>query len=174
MLVSKKIIDAFNTQIGNEMGASNQYVAIASYFASEDLSELSEFFFRQAEEERAHAMKFVKFILDTDGAVAIPVIAAPGAGFKTAEEAVQLSLSWEHEVTQQIYDLVDLCQTERNHIALRFLDWFVTEQLEEVSVIGTLLGIVRRAGEDNLLYVEDYLARLGGLIPGPDSAAGQA
>ncbi len=174
MLVSKKIIDAFNTQIGNEMGASNQYVAIASYFANEDLGELSEFFFRQADEERDHAMKFVKFILDVGGDVDIPAIVAPRSGFQSAEEAVNLSLSWEHEVTQQIYGLVDLCQEERNHIALRFLDWFVTEQLEEVSVIGTLLGIVKRAGEGNLLYVEDYLARHGGAIPGPDSVGAEA
>jgi len=73
-------------------------------------------------------------------------------------------------VTDQIYALVDLCQEERNHIALRFLDWFVTEQLEEVTTIGTLLGIVERAGEDNLLYVEDYLTRHG--IEGPESVGG--
>ena len=169
MLASQKIIDAFNVQIGNEMGASNQYVAIASYFSGEDLEQLSQFFFRQAEEEREHAMKFVHFILDVDGEVEIPEIAAPRSGFKTAEEAVSLSLDWEREVTEQIYRLVELCEGERNHIAMRFLDWFVTEQLEEVTTIGTLLGVVRRAGENNLLYVEDYLSRHG--IEGPESVA---
>lgn len=171
MLASQKIIDAFNTQIGNELGASHQYIAIASYFSNEDLEELSQFFFRQADEERDHAMKFVKFILDVDGDVAIPAVAAPRTGFKTAEEAVSLSLDWENEVTQQIYGLVDLCEAENNHIALRFLDWFVNEQLEEVNTIGTLLGIVRRAGENNLLYVEDYLVRHG--VPGPDSVGAE-
>ncbi len=112
-------------------------------------------------------MKFVKFILDIGGEVAIPEVVAPRTGFKSAEEAVSLSLDWEKEVTRQIYGLVDLCQEENNHIALRFLDWFVNEQLEEVNTISTLLGIVRRAGENNLLYVEDYLTRHG--VPGPDS-----
>ena len=168
MLASQKIIDAFNVQIGNEMGASNQYVAIASYFSNEDLEELSQFFFRQADEEREHAMKFVKFILDVDGKVEIPEVKAPRSDFDQAREAVSLSLDWEREVTDQIYGLVELCQEERNHIALRFLDWFVTEQLEEVATIGSLLGIVERAGEDNLLYVEDYLSRHG--IEGPESA----
>lgn len=168
MLASQKIIDAFNTQIGHELGASNQYVAIASYFSAQDLEELAKFFFRQAEEEREHAMKFVHFILDVGGKVEVPAIEAPQSDFDSARAAVSKSLEWERQVTDQIYDLVELCQGERNHIALRFLDWFVTEQLEEVSTIGTLLGIVKRAGEDNLLYVEDYLTRHG--IEAPESA----
>lgn len=171
MLASQKIVDAFNVQIGNEMGASNQYVAIASYFSGEDLEQLSQFFFRQAEEERQHAMKFVHFILDVDGKVDIPQVSAPQSDFDTAHAAVSKSLAWEEEVTHQIYGLVELCQAERNHIALRFLDWFVTEQLEEVATISSLLGIVKRAGEDNLLYVEDYLTRHG--IEGPASAEGE-
>ena len=168
MLASQKIVDAFNVQVGNELGASNQYVAIASYFSGEDLDQLAKFFFRQAEEEREHAMKFVHFILDVGGKVALPRIEAPHSDFDTARAAVSKSLAWEREVTDQIYELVELCQAERNHIALRFLDWFVTEQLEEVATIGTLLGIVKRAGEDNLLYVEDYLTRHG--IEAPESA----
>lgn len=160
-LASQAIIDAFNTQIGNELGASNQYVSIGSYFSEENLDELSKFFFRQAEEEREHALKFVAFILDVGGHVVIPPIEAPPHGFESAAAAVGAALEWETTVTQQIYDLVELCQGERNHIALRFLDWFVTEQLEEVSLMDNLLGIVERAGENNLLYVEDYLSRHG-------------
>ncbi len=162
MLINQKIVDAFNTQIGNELGASNQYLAIASYFENEDLGELANFFFRQSDEERAHALKFVHFILEAGGAVVVPPIPAPRHDIDSAAAAVGMSLEWEEEVTQQIYDLVELCQSERNHIALRFLDWFVNEQLEEVSSIGNLLGIVKRAGENNLLYVEEYISRQGG------------
>lgn len=168
MLVSQDIVDAFNAQTGREMGASHQYIAIASHFANENLDELSSFFFRQADEEREHAMKFVHFLLEAGGDVVLPEIAAPKSGFDTAKEAVELSLQWEEEVTRQIYDLVELCQKERNHISLRFLDWFVNEQLEEVSVMSTLLGVVARAGEDNLLYVEEYLARTGLNIEGDE------
>lgn len=172
MLASQKVIDAFNQQIGNEFGAANQYLAIASYFASENLENLSQFFFRQADEERAHGMKFLRFILDVGGRVAIPQIATPKCSFDSAAAAVTASLDWEKEVTSQIYGLVDLCQKERNHIALRFLDWFVDEQLEEVSLMDNLLGIVERAGEDNLLYVEDYISRHG--IEGAEVAGGAA
>lgn len=162
MLISQKIVDAFNIQIGNELGASNQYLAIASYFDSEDLNALASFFFRQADEERDHALKFLHFILEAGGEVRVPAITEPRHDISSAESAVSMSLEWEKEVTQQIYDLVELCQKERNHIALRFLDWFVNEQLEEVSTISNLLGVVKRAGEHNLLYVEEYITRHGG------------
>lgn len=171
MLASQKIVDAFNRQIGNEFGASNQYLAIASYFATENLDNLSQFFFRQAAEEREHGMKFLRFVLDVGGEVALPEIAAPNARFESAAAAVQASLDWENEVTRQIYDLVELCQAERNHIAKRFLDWFVDEQLEEVTLMDNLLGVVKRAGEDNLLYVEDYISRHG--IEGAETAAAE-
>lgn len=160
MLASQKIVEAFNAQIGNELGASHQYISIASYFDAEDLPELASFFFKQSDEERDHAMKFVRFILDVEGQVEIPEIKKPPATFDNATSAVQAALDWEREVTSQIYELVELCQQERNHISLRFLDWFVTEQLEEVNTMSTLLGIIERAG-DNLLFVEDYLARHG-------------
>ena len=169
MLASQSIIDAFNEQIGNELGASNQYISIASYFADENLEELAKFFFRQSDEERAHAMKFVKFVLDVEGKVVLPAIPAPRSDFKSAHDAVSTALEWEKEVTEQIYGLVELCQKERNHIALRYLDWFVNEQLEEVTSMSTLLGVVERAGENNLLYVEDYLLRHG--VPGGEEEA---
>jgi bacterioferritin B len=163
-LASDRVVQAFNQQVGNELGASNQYVQIAAYFADASLTELAKFFYKQSSEEREHAMKFVRFLVDVEGKVAIPQVEAPKTGFKSAADAVQASLEWEMTVTQQIYDLVEIVQAEANYIALRFLDWFVTEQLEEVSSMKTLLDLVNRAGEANLLYVEDYLARRGGVV----------
>lgn len=162
MQTSQKLIDALNAQIGHEMGASLQYVSIAAYFDAEDLAQLAAFFYRQADEERDHAMKFVKFLIDVEADVAIPQIPAPKASFGSAAEAVELSLEWEKEVTQQIYDLVEIAQGDHDYIAERFLDWFVEEQLEEVTTMNALLSVVRRAGEDGLLHVEEYLSRTGG------------
>jgi bacterioferritin B len=161
MLASDKLISVFNQQIGNEMGASMQYIAIASYFDSETLPELAKFFYQQSEEERQHAMRFVKFINDVGGRVQIPAIPAPKDDFGSAEEAVGQALSWEEEVTRQIYDLVEVAKESRSYVAVRFLDWFVTEQLEEVTTMNDLLAVIRRAGPDRLLYVEEYLARQG-------------
>lgn len=159
MLASKELISAINTQVGNEFGASLQYVSIASHFAGEALTGLARFFYRQAEEEREHAMKFVQFVVDAGGQLEIPAVAAPKSTFATAKEAVQAALEWEQEVTQQIYGLVDIAKKDSNYIAIRFLDWFVTEQFEEVNTMSELLQVVERAGEDGLLHVEEFLAR---------------
>jgi ferritin len=171
-LASERVVAAFNEQVGNELGASNQYVAIAAYFAQQSLPELAKFFYLQANEEREHAMKFVRFLVDVDGKIEIPVVAAPQSAFSSARAAVEASLEWEKTVTQQIYALVEIVREEANYIALRFLDWFVTEQLEEVTTMQTLLDLVTRAGESGLLYVEDHLARRGGLATANPIGAG--
>jgi len=163
MLASERLIQAFNQQIGNEMGASMQYIAIASYFDSETLPQLAAFFYRQSEEERQHAMKFVKFINDVGGRVRIPDLPAPKDDFASAEAAVAAALEWEQEVTRQIYDLVEVAKEDRSYVAVRFLDWFVEEQLEEVTTMNDLLAVIRRAGADRLLFVEEYLVRQGGV-----------
>jgi len=172
MLVSKKIQQAFNRQIGRELGASLQYVAISAHFGAESLPELQAFFERQANEERDHAMKFVKFLVEAGGRVVVPAVPAPQSAFKSAQEAIALSLKWEETVTEQIYELVDIAKSDKNYIAQRFLDWFVTEQLEEVSSMSQLLAVVERAGEKNLLYVEDYLARRPAPAGEADAEAG--
>jgi ferritin len=175
MLASDKLIQAFNEQIGNEMGASMQYISIASYFDSETLPQLAKFFYVQSEEERTHAMRFVKFINDVGGRVVIPTLPAPKADFASAEDAVGSALAWEEEVTRQIYDLVEVAKEDKNYVGVRFLDWFVEEQLEEVTTMTDLLAVIRRAGPDRLLYVEEYLSRQGraGLESqaGPSTAA---
>lgn len=160
-LGSAKLIAALNQQVGNETHASLQYTCIASHFDRENLPRLAQFFHRQADEERVHAMKFVRFISDLGGVVKIPAIASPRPEFGSAVEAVSLSLQWEHTVTGQIYDLVDIAKADRNYIAIRFLDWFVNEQLEEMTTMDTLLSLVERAGEGNLLMVEEYLGENG-------------
>jgi bacterioferritin B len=160
MLTSNKVIDAINQQIGNEFGASLQYVAIAAYFGTEALPQLSQHFFRQADEEDEHALRFINYVMDAGGCVVIPAIAAPQAKFASAEEAVRLSLEREIEVTHQINALVELARGENDYITINFLQWFLAEQLEEVSSMDTLLKIVQRAGS-NVLQVEEYLARVG-------------
>ena len=157
MLISKQMNAAINDQIGNELGASNQYVAIATYFDGEALPALARHFYKQAEEEREHAMKFVKYLVDADADVVIPGIPAPRASFKSAEDAVSLALESERRVTGQINDLMSLAQKENDYISRNLLEWYVKEQLEEMSSMDTLLRMVRRAGESGLLFVEQYL-----------------
>jgi len=160
MLISKAMNEAMNMQIGSELAASNQYITIASYFGREQLPELADFFFRQSDEEREHAMKFVHYILEAGGEVDIPAIEPAQGSIASAQEAVQMALDWEMEVTKQINGLMDLAIRENDHLAQNFLRWFVDEQLEEISTMDELLGVIRRAG-DQLLFVEDYVVRRG-------------
>lgn len=160
MLISEKLNQSMNKQIGSELGASNQYLKIAAYFDSESLPELAGFFYRQSDEEREHAMKFVHYIIDAGGVVEIPVIGAAPAEVASAEAAVKMALDWELEVTKQINSLMDQAISEKDHIAQQFLSWFVDEQLEEVSTMDALLSVVKRAA-DQLLFVEQYVERHG-------------
>ena len=158
MLISKELEAAMNAQVGREFGASLQYVNIATYFDSDDLPQLAGFFYRQAEEEKLHAMKFVHYIVEAGGQVRVPAVEEPKHDFQSAQEAAQAALNWEVEVTKQINDLMDLAIKQNDHIGQDFLRWFVSEQLEEVSTMDTLLSTIVRAGE-NMLWVEDYLSR---------------
>jgi ferritin len=160
MLTSHKVIDAINEQIGYEFSAELQYYAIGAHFATEALPQLSQHFFRQAEEEKGHALRFLKYVVDAGGRVAIPAIDAPKSKFKTARDAVKLSLDQEIHVTNQINGLVELARKENDYITINFLQWFLTEQLEEVSSMDNLLKIIERAGND-LLQADEYLARVG-------------
>ena len=159
MIISEQMHEALNKQIGNEFSASLTYIAIASYFDRESLPELADFFYRQAEEERAHAMRFVRSLVDAGASVHIPAIPEARSHFSTAEEAVSRALDGEMTVTQQVNALVNQSIQEGDHITHAALQWFVTEQLQELSTMDTLLKIVRRAGERGLLHVEEYLTR---------------
>ena len=160
MLTSDNVVTAINKQIGNEFGASLQYVAIAAYFSGDALPQLAEHFYRQAAEENDHAMRFIRYVVDAGGRVVIPPIPAPQPTFKNAEEAIKLSLDQEVVVTHQINALVELARSENDFITNNFLQWFLTEQLEEVSSMDNLFKIIERAGDD-LLQADEYLARVG-------------
>jgi ferritin len=160
LLISRELANAFNQQIGNEFGASMQYVSIAAHFQQRQLTLLSKLFLDQAEEERTHAMKFVKYVLDTKGELQIPTVPAPKPTFSSAEDAVAAALAWEEEVTRQIGRLMDLAVKENDYLAQSFLQWFIDEQLEEVVKMDRLLGVIRQSGEKNLLMVEAYLVHI--------------
>ena len=159
MFASEELISALNRQIGNEMQASLQYTSIACYLDSETLPELAGVFYEQADEERTHAMRFARFIVDVGGRVQIPALEAPESEFDSAEACVELALAGEIAVTGQVNDLVTLASSETTHVALRFLDYFVVEQLEEVNKMASLLTLIQRVGSDGLHFVEDYLSR---------------
>ena len=170
--------DAVNEQIGYEFGASQQYIAIAVYYDSETLPQLSAHFYRQAVEERNHAMMLVQFLLDADQTVKIPAVEAPQTEFEDAVAPVALALEQEKRVTAQISALAALAREEGDLVGEEFLNWFLKEQREEVSSMSDLLKLVQRASESNLLLAEESLSRVpvgdAGVDPSAPPAAGGA
>ena len=145
-------------QVGNEFAASQQYIAVASWFERQTLPELAAFFYQQAVEERNHAMMLLKFQMDTDRVVAVPGIAPPKSDFATATEPVVLALAQERRVTEQITALANAARAESDYQAEQFMQWFLKEQVEEVASMKTLLNIADRAGH-NLFDLEQFVAR---------------
>jgi ferritin len=160
VLISPELAKAFNEQIGHEFGASMQYIAIAAHFYQRSLTLLAKLFEKQADEEKLHAMKFVKYLQDTKGGLNIPAIPAPKANFATAEEAVQAALNWERDVTRRVTSLMALATKEDDFLAQSFLQWFIDEQLEEVVKMERMLSVIKQSGEKNLLMVEAYLVHI--------------
>ena len=150
--------DALNEQIGQEFGASQQYVAIAVWYDAQTLPQLAAHFYRQAVEERNHAMMMVKYLLDADLTVAIPGVVAPQVAFADVVEPVQLALDQERRVTAQITELVRGTRDAGDFVGEQFLHWFLQEQREEISSMSALLQVVERS-RDNVMLIEDYLAR---------------
>ena len=173
-----KFHDAVNEQIGYEFAASQQYIAIAAYFDEETLPNLAAHFYRQAVEERNHAMMLVQFLLDADKPVTIPGVTAPRTEFGDAAEPVALALDQERRVTEQIANLLRLAREEGDFVGEEAMHWFLKEQREEVSSMSDLLKLVERALESNILLAEESLARTPvgdqGVDPSAPPAAGGA
>ncbi len=155
----ERFVQALNEQIGNEFAASQQYVAVAVHYDALTLPQLAAHFYRQALEERNHAMMIVQYLLDADATVQIPGVPAPQTTFDDERAPVALALEQEKTVTGQIAALVRIAREEDEHVGEQFLGWFLEEQREEVASMSGLLAIIDRATTSNMLLVEDYLAR---------------
>lgn len=145
-------------QIRNEFTASQQYIAVAVYFDDADLPQLAKHFYRQAVEERNHAMMLVRYLLDRDIHAEIPGVDAVRNEFASPRAAIELALDQERTVTEQITTLAAVARDEGDYLGEQFMQWFLKEQVEEVASMTTLLRIADRAG-DNLFHLEDFVAR---------------
>ena len=159
-------------QVRSELGASQQYLAIAVYFDGADLPQLAKLFYRQSVEERNHAMMLVQYYIDRGVPVEIPAIEAVRNAFETPRDALGLALDLERAVTEQFGRLAGTARDEGDHLGEQFVQWFLKEQVEEVALMTTLVRIAERAGAD-LFHLEDFVAREIAMSTG-DPAAPQA
>jgi ferritin len=147
-----------NEQIANEFAAHQQYVACAVYYDSEALPQLAGFFYRQALEERDHAMMMVQFLLDTDGEVIVPGVAAPRGRFDDVVGPIALALEQERQVSDQINALAATAREAGDYTSEQFIQWFIREQTEEVATMSNILRVAERSRAD-LADIEDFVAR---------------
>ena len=173
----KSFATLLNEQVAYEFAAHQQYVAIAVYYDGETLPRLAGFYYRQAVEERNHAMMIVQYLLDADHPVEIPAVAEPKSSFADIVEPVQLALAQEKRVSEQINALAARAREEGDYQGEQFMQWFIKEQVEEVATASDLLKVVQR-GRENPLLAEEYLAREApgeeGADPTAPTAAGGA
>ncbi len=145
-------------QIRNEFTVTQQYTAIAAYFDNDDLPQLAKFFYRQAGEEREHAMKLVRYFIDRDFRVEIPGADDVRNQFDTPRHAIAFALDSERTVTRQVSTLAATARDEGDYLGEQFMWWFLNEQIEEEAVMTTLLRVAERAA-GNLFDLEDFVAR---------------
>jgi bacterioferritin B len=135
-----------------------QYVGAAVYYDNETLPRLASFFYRQAAEERDHAMMMIQYLIDTDEEVRVPDINGQQTRFDDAVAPVRMALEQERRVGDEINALFKIAREAGDYRAEQFMQWFVKEQVEEVALMSDILSVVERSA-DNLLLAEDYLAR---------------
>jgi len=173
MAPAPAFVARLNEQIANEFAAHQQYVACAVYYDAEALPQLARFFYRQALEERDHAMMMIQFLVDTDAEVTTPGVVAPRSRFADFVEPIGLALEQERRVTDQINGLAATARDEGDYTSEQFVQWFIREQIEEIATMGDLLRVAERARSD-VAAIEDFIAREHSSDDSPDPTAPRA
>ncbi|MBN1592103.1 MAG: ferritin [Candidatus Coatesbacteria bacterium] len=163
-MIGKKIQDAFNKQINEELASAYLYLSMEAYFHSEGLEGMAHWMRLQTQEEIAHAMKFFNFIHERGGTVKLQTISADlHKNWKSPLEIFQASYQHEQHITACINDLVKLSKEEEDYPASVFLQWFVTEQVEEEANTSQVVQMLERVGDsgNGIYMVDQALGRRG-------------
>ena len=169
-----RFVAKLTEQIAYEFGASQQYTAIAVHYDDETLPRLAAFFYRQALEERNHAMMMIQYLLDAGAEPVIPSVAAPQTRFDDIVAPVALALDQERRVAEQVTRLAAIARDAGDYASEQFMSWFIKEQVEEIASMNDLLTVVTRAQNDPM-RAEEFLAReRAGEAPEPAGAPAAA
>ena len=155
-MLSDKMEAAINQQINAEMYSSYLYLSMATYFESISLGGFSNWMRQQAQEEMFHGMKMFDFVCERGGRVTLKAIDEPPSEWSSVLDVMENVLAHEQKVTGLINDLVNLALDERDHATNIFLQWFVSEQVEEEDTAGGLVDKLKLIGGDaNGLFMLD-------------------
>ena len=143
-----KVEKALNKQVEKEASSSQFYLSMASWAENQGLNGTAKFLYTHSDEERFHMLKLVKFINERWGTAIIPNVEAPQKNFKSIENVFQLLLNHELAVTECINQLVDVCLQEKDYTTHNFIQWYVSEQLEEEALARTIMDKINLIGKD--------------------------
>ena len=149
-MLKKKVEDICNRQVEREGYSSNLYLAMASWAENNGFSGVADWLYAQSEEERLHMLKFITYINERGGKVVIPAFKKPPTDYKSVEELFREVLKHEEFVTASINEIVALTFTEKDFNTHNFVQWFVTEQVEEEASVREILDKLRLVGKNNL------------------------
>jgi ferritin len=155
-MIKDKVLKALNGQIKMEMDSSYLYLAMSSFFSEDNLNGFASWFRMQSREEYMHAMKIFDYIHQANAKLKLLQIEEPKVEWKTALDAFKDTYKHEQEVTASIYSIVDLTIAEKDHATNNFIQWFVSEQVEEESTSLTILEKIKLVGDNkNGLFLLD-------------------
>ena len=150
MRISPDIVKAINDQISYEASSTQAYVAIGSWCERTGYNGSATFFFEQAVEENTHMLKFVHYLNNAGAEAIIPATEKPKGNFDSLESTFQAGLKSEQTVTKLINNLVEIAEREKDRATYSFLQWYVSEQIEEETLFGTILQKFEIIGRDKL------------------------
>lgn len=163
-MMNKAVLDAMNAQITHEMYSAYLYLSMSAYFESANLPGFAHWMHVQFEEEQSHALKFYEYILDRGNKVELGAIAKPQVDFKSPVEVFELTLAHEKKVTSLIHGIYDIAAAEKDVASQIFLQWFITEQVEEEKNASDILDMLQKIGSSvgSLYQLDHRLGKRGG------------
>jgi ferritin len=153
MQISKKIANRLNEQVKNEMFASLTYLQMAFVLESWNLKVFAGWFYKQSEEEKGHAMRISRYLLDQGAEVKLQAIPEPKLVYKNIVEIFETALEHEKKVTKQVHEIVEMSRTEKDYATDNYIQWKVAEQVEEVNSVSELLNMVKGVKTQAELYL---------------------
>jgi ferritin len=159
-MLKKKIEDICNRQVEREGYSSNLYLAMASWAETKGLAGIAAWMYAQAEEEKEHMLKFIKYINERGGKAVIPAFKKPPSDFKSVEDMFREVLKHEQFVTSSIHEIVEMTLTEKDYSTNNFLQWFVAEQIEEEASAQEILDKLNLGAGNNLYHFDRSIMKL--------------
>lgn len=163
-MLSKPVFDAMNAQVGHEMASAYLYLSMAAYFEANNLPGFAQWMRVQFQEEQAHALKFFDYILERGNAVELPAIPQPQVNYASPQEAFQVTYEHEQKVTRLILGIYDAAVAEKDIASQIFLQWYVSEQVEEEKNASDILDLLKKIGPSigSLYQLDHRLGKRGG------------